>query len=113
VDDWYVVPKGTVVHTCATIDGQQQHRSSPLEDDLIVRYRGEGDALTVDATLPLDMGLSGGSECTEKHFRALVFMHADPDGMPGDTFSCSDEGHLIICTTVPGFDDIVVPAELR
>lgn len=53
------VPAGTVVHTCATIDGRAWHASSPLPQDLELAWQPAQPTqpahLLVDSTLPMSL----------------------------------------------------------
>jgi hypothetical protein len=111
--DWYSLPAGATVQTCAVVDGVRQHTAVKLGEPLTVRYYG-AQSLTLDAVLPLSLEIPAGDRCETRRAEVLVFMRAEPKEHPGDTFSCvSSDGYYQICTTLDEGGGAKVPVEIR
>jgi hypothetical protein len=65
----YVVAPGTMVHTCATIDGQPWHGALPLASPLFLQ--DDADSVSLDATIPLALRADD-SQCSAFSLAASV-----------------------------------------
>ena len=86
-----IVSRGTMVHTCANIDGQPWHGSAPLEDNFLVRVDAPDYFMDIQGLAPLVLRADN-SSCSRVTLSAgiLVSNVGGPSADAGDDVDAGD-----------------------
>jgi hypothetical protein len=79
----YVVPAGTIVDTCGSIDGRPWHGSAPLAQEFLVSLDVPDGILSLDGNVPLVVRADD-AQCSRSVLNASVLAAGSADGGVGD-----------------------------